>query len=180
MARQKIPMRARRTRNPPLSENSMVYDRHNTTTMSAKNSKLETYCAVAVKLFIAVCILGMAAYGHFSGRWEQFMVFSPLAIALIPGYSELLPRGGWRHGTCCECVKPNTACELGFWSEHGQRLFLFLPLTLVSIFLGSIFCLHHSVMQAAIQTLFASLLAIFYCLLCGWCFYMMVTKCNPR
>lgn len=148
--------------------------------MVAPDSKFDTYIRLAIKAFWAVCILGTVLYGAAAGHWGHFIVFSPFVVALIPGYCELLPRGGWRHGTCCECVKPNAACELRFWSEHGQKLMLFLPPALVSIFLGSIFCLHHSVMQAAIQTLFASLLAIFYCLLCAWCFYIMVTKCNPR
>lgn len=144
----------------------------------APDSKFDTYIPLAIKAFLAVCILGTAIYGAVSGHWEQFIVSSPFLVALLPGYCELLPRGGWRHGTCCECIKPNAACELGFWSEHGQKLILFLPLALVSIFLCSIYCLHHSVTQAALQTLFASLLAIFYSLLCGWCFYLMVTKCN--
>jgi len=146
----------------------------------APDSKFETNFPTAIKAFLAVYVLGMALYGAVSGHWDNFIVSSPFFVALIPGYCELLPRGGWRHGTCCECIKPNAACELGFWSEHGQRLILFLPPALVSIFIGSIYCLHQSVMQAAIQTLFALLLAIFYSLLSGWCFYLMVNKFNRR
>lgn len=146
--------------------------------MAAPDSKFQTHFPLVIKVFLAVCILGAAAYGAVTGYWGHFIVSVPFAAALIPGYCELLPRGGWLHGSRCECVKPSAACELGFWSEHGQKLILFLPLGLVSIFLGSIYCLHHSVMQAAIQTLLAALTAIFYSMICGWCFYLMVTKCN--
>jgi hypothetical protein len=127
-----------------------------------------------IKVLLAVVILGTAVYGAVSESWEQFIVCAPFAIALMPGYLELLPRGGMRHGSSCDCAELDAACELGFWFEHGQRGLLFLPLVLTSIFLSSF--LQHDLRQALLETLMATGTAIIYSALCALGFYVLANR----
>ena len=92
-----------------------------------------------IKVFLSVGIAGAIVcailYGGFSGDWKQFIICAPFAIVIAPGYLTLLPRGGMRHGRVCQCEEKNGACEFGFWLEHVQKVLLFMPLVLCSIFL---------------------------------------------
>lgn len=138
--------------------------------------KLWQHIPTFLKVFLFIAILGTAMYSAYSGNWDRFVVCVPFVVALVPGYFELLPRGGMRHGSKCGCVKPAAACELGFWFELGQRCVLFMPILLMSIFLDSIFLFHHDLQQAMIETLLATLTAIIYSAVCVGCFYAMVKK----
>jgi hypothetical protein len=144
------------------------------TTPDSAESKFEQQMLTSVKVILSAVILSTVLYGAVSERWELFLVLAPFAIALMPGYMELLPHGGMRHGSSCECAQPDAACELGFWFEHGQKVILFLPLVLISIFLNCF--LQHDLKQAAIETLLATLTAVGYSIICAGGFYLLVKK----
>lgn len=146
--------------------------------LTQDKSGLYEYLPGLIRLFLAFLILGTALYGAVSDQWEQFVVCSPIAIALIPGYLQLLPRGGMRHGSICGCAKPDAAYELGFWSEHGQRVILLLPLVLAMMFLYSVFVFHNGFHQALIDTSLAALAAIMYSMVSVAAFCFMVVWHN--
>lgn len=131
--------------------------------------------ASELKVFLSVGIAGAIicaiSYGAFSGDWKQFIVCAPFALALAPGYLTLLPRGGMRHGNICECKKRDNACEFRFWLEHCQKVLLFMPLALASIFLHSFI---NSDFQSAILETFAATVAMFvYGSICIYSFYLL-------
>ena len=140
----------------------------------------EQWILAAAFAVSAILLCVTALRGALSGHWEQFIVSTPFFLALVPGYWGLLPRGGMRHGHSCECTKPDAACELGFWFEHGQKLLLLLPLVLMSIFLGSILLLQRDLEEAVLDTSLAALTALVFSGVCAWCFYIMVKKFNRK
>jgi len=102
------------------------------TDMTVQLSKeIKTFLTVGIAGAIVCSIL----YGVYSGNWKQFIICAPFAIALAPGYLTLLPRGGMKHGNICACKRNDAACEFRFWIEHCQKVALFMPPVLCSIFL---------------------------------------------
>src|SRR5271154_285051 len=124
--------------------------------------KFDNYLLKFAFALPGILMFGMVMCGAVSGHWELFIASSPFIVALMPGYWRLLPRGGLRHGHGCDCPEPDAVCELGFWFEIGQRIFLFLPPLLLSVFLGSIFPMRHNLIEAVIETSLATLTAIIF------------------
>lgn len=111
-----------------------------------------------IKIFLSVgiasAIIGAILYGVFSGDWKQFIVCAPFAMVLAPGYLTLLPRGGMKHGNICACKKRDSQCEFQFWIEHAQKVALFVPPVLGSIFLQAF--VNFDVERAVLETSMAS------------------------
>lgn len=128
-----------------------------------------------LKVFLSVGIAGAIIcaifYGVYSGDWKQFIVCAPFAIALAPGYLTLLPRGGMRHGNICECKKKEGACEFRFWLEHCQKVLLFMPLALASIFLHSF--VNADIKRAIFETGAATAAMFFYGCVCVYSLYLL-------
>ena len=128
-----------------------------------------------LKVFLSVGIAGAIIcaifYGFYSGDWKQFIVCAPFSIVLAPGYLTLLPRGGMRHGNICECKKKDSNCEFLFWLEHCQKVLLFMPLALASIFLHSF--VHDDIQRAILETGAATAAMLFYGCVCVYSFYLL-------
>jgi hypothetical protein len=128
-----------------------------------------------LKVFLSIGIAGAIicaiAYGVYSGDWKQFIICAPFAIALAPGYLTLLPRGGMRHGNICECNKRDSTCEFRFWIEHCQKVFLFMPLALASVFLQAF--VNSDLQRAILETSAATAAMLFYGGICVYSFYLL-------
>ncbi|PZM78051.1 MAG: hypothetical protein DKT66_27665 [Candidatus Melainabacteria bacterium] len=128
-----------------------------------------------LKVFLSIGIAGSIIcailYGVFSGDWRQFIVCAPFAIALAPGYLTLLPRGGMRHGNICECKKRDNTCEFRFWIEHYQKVILFIPLALASVFLQAF--ISGDLQRALFETSVATATVIFFSSICVYSFYLL-------
>jgi len=120
---------------------------------------------------IAGSIISAILYGVYSGDWQQFIVCAPFVIALAPGYLTLLPRGGMRHGNICDCKKRDNTCDFRFWLEHCQKVLLFMPLALTSIFLHSF--IGAGLERALLETLAATAAMVFYSGVCVYSFYLL-------
>ncbi len=131
-----------------------------------------------IKVFLSVGIAGAIIcailYGVYSGDWKQFIICAPFSIALAPGYLTLLPRGGMRHGNICECNKRDNTCEFRFWLEHSQKVFLFMPLVLCSIFLQAF--VNGSLQRALLETGAASAMMASCSVACIYAFYILTRE----
>ncbi len=141
-------------------------------------SKFERHLPSLIFAVPALLFFSAGVCAFMSGRWDQLLVGAPFIIALVPGYWGLLPRGGVKHWHACKCTKFDADCEIGFFFDWGQKLFLILPMVLMSVFLGSLLLLHHELREAIIETSLAALTWLIYSALCAWCFYLMVKKFN--
>lgn len=116
--------------------------------------------ATIVALYAAIA--GTSLFGATTGDWEYFAIAAPFGLLVWPGYLELLPIGGLKHPAGCACQQADLECELGFWSERGQRALLFLPSVLSAIFLTSF--LYKDLPRALSDLFQATLLALAYVL----------------
>ena len=132
----------------------------------------------AVKVFLSVGIAGAVIsailYGAYSGNWKQFIICAPFAFVLAPGYLTLLPRGGMRHGNICECKKRDNTCEFRFWLEHSQKVFLFMPPVLCSIFLQAF--VNGNLQRALFETGAASAMMASLSVVCIYSFYLLTRQ----
>ncbi|HEY9776184.1 MAG TPA: hypothetical protein V6C81_20640 [Planktothrix sp.] len=142
-------------------------------------SKLPQYMTSLFKLVVGTWILGSALYGIVLGKPEAFIVSLPFVLTLAPGYLQILPTGGIKHGTLCNCAKSNPACELGWWFGLAQKGVLLLPVALMSIFASSFFSNQYDVKQALVDTSLSMLVIITYSIICACGCYLMV-KHSPR
>lgn len=128
-----------------------------------------------IKAFLSIGIAGAVVcailYGVYSGDWKQFIICAPFAIAIAPGYLTLLPRGGMRHGRICQCKEKDSACEFGFWLEHCQKVLLFIPPVLGSIFLQAF--VNGDLQRALWETGAASVMIAGCSALCVYGFYAL-------
>ena len=140
--------------------------------MPAQDKVRYSQIAIALKTLIVACIFGTFTHCSLSGNWEAFVVCAPFAIGLIPGYFNLLPKGGMRHGSSCDCLEPDEACEFGFWFEIAQKVILILPILLSSIFLS--YFIMEGLRQALVETAMATLTAVLYSAVCAVAVYVLV------
>lgn len=132
----------------------------------------------AVKVFLSVGIAGAVIsailYGVYSGNWKQFIICAPFAIVLAPGYLTLLPRGGMRHGHICECKRSDNTCEFRFWLEHSQKVLLFMPPVLCSVFLQAF--VQCDLQRALLETGAASATIATCSVACIYSFYLLTRQ----
>jgi hypothetical protein len=112
-----------------------------------------------------------------SGNWQRIAAVAPLAILLVPGYLELLPRGGNPHPNSCDCAKFDAKCEWGFYCAYAQKGFLILPVPIFSIFLDGYF--NRGFTTAVAETSFVTLSTMAFSLVVGLGFYALSRK-NER
>jgi hypothetical protein len=131
-----------------------------------------------IKVFLSIGIAGAIIcailYGVYSGDWKQFIVCAPFAVALAPGYLTLLPRGGMRHGNICECKRRDNTCEFRFWLEHSQKVLLFMPPILCSIFLQAF--VNGNLQRALLETGAASAMMASCSVACIYSFYLLTRE----
>ncbi len=131
-----------------------------------------------IKVFLSVGIAGAIIcailYGAYSGDWKQFIICAPFAVALAPGYLTLLPRGGMRHGNICECRKRDNTCEFRFWLEHSQKVLLFMPPLLCTVFLQAF--VNSDLQQALLETGAASATMASCSAALIYCFYLLTRQ----
>ncbi len=87
------------------------------------------------KLLSALLFAGIFLSCSFDDLRQVFLVCAPFAAVFIPGYLEMLPEGGLKHGSSCDCAEADASCEFGLWFEMWQRMALLFPILCSSIFL---------------------------------------------
>jgi hypothetical protein len=97
---------------------------------------VEEFAATIFKLVASVGIVCVLLCLAASGDWPLFATAAPLAIFLVPGYLNLLPRGVKRHPVSCDCAELDAKCEWGFWCQYGQKGFLIFPVVISVIFIN--------------------------------------------
>jgi hypothetical protein len=130
--------------------------------------------SLIVNFFIVTAICGTCLYCSGSGNWKPFVVCAPFALGLVPGYLNLLPKGGMRHGRSCDCLEPDEGCEFGFWFEIAQKGSLFIPMILGSIFMQCF--VENGVIKALSETSLAALTIVAYSLACVIGINMLVSQ----
>jgi len=108
---------------------------------------------LVVRLTAFVFFLGVFTSCSFQDLRQVFLVCATFFAVFIPGYLEMLPEGGVKHGSSCECVEADAHCEFGFWFEMLQRLSLLFPVLCSSIFLY--YLVNFGTSRAIVETVFA-------------------------
>ena len=91
---------------------------------------------------------------------QVLLVCAPFLAVFIPGYLEMLPEGGLKHGSSCDCVEADARCEFGLWFEMWQRLALLFPILCSSTFLY--YLVNFGLSKALVETAQAVELIAFY------------------
>jgi hypothetical protein len=141
--------------------------------MPAHDKSISANLAILLKALVVFFLAGTCGHCYVSGNWDAFIISAPFALGIVPGYFNLLPRGGMRHGSTCYCREPDIGCELKFWFEIAQKVVLLLPILLLSIFLHSM--LISGVMPALVETGLALLVASYYFSFCAICIFFLIS-----
>ncbi|HEY9678209.1 MAG TPA: hypothetical protein V6C76_09380 [Drouetiella sp.] len=108
------------------------------------------------KYFVSFFFFSLLMFCAISADWRGLTVCSPFSLLLVPGYLEMLPEGGIKHGTICDCREFDSKCEIGFWLEVSQKLLLIFPMILTSIILYYFFYAEKDLYAAIVQSVIAS------------------------
>jgi hypothetical protein len=135
------------------------------------NGDVQEFGATVLKFVLCVGIGSVLLCLASSGDWALVATAAPLAIFLVPGYFELLPRGDKRHKVNCDCAKFDAKCEWGFWCGYGQKGFLIFPVAITIIFINGY--LNRGLATAIADTCMATFTIIVFSLVTAVAFFTL-------